>query len=107
MLATMRRQITAGLALCFGVGWGLGFLVASDFNFDRRSYVGGVTYMTESIQHSNTDLWVTVDPMVACQLYVNSSSYLLDGSPSGDDFLAGCRDTYDQQADPLSTGLST
>jgi hypothetical protein len=104
MVATMRRIIVASLSLCFFGGAAMGFLAATDFNFDRHSYIGGVEYVMVRL---SAEPWVTANPVDACQMYVDAGMNEADGFPSEQDFLDGCRDAYERRAGDLSTGLYT
>jgi hypothetical protein len=97
------RQHSAAIALAallLFVGFGVGLIVASDFNIDRNSYRGGVSYIVSRIDALSLGQ-VDVDTMEACTRYVDSGMNSIDGYPSAADFLAGCRDAYADRQRPL------
>jgi hypothetical protein len=86
-----RRAIIGSAVLIFVVGVVFGYLAGDDFSFDRHSYIGGVSYVTE---HSRSDVFVDVGVMTACTAYVKEGKSQADGYLSDNDFLSGCRDAY-------------
>lgn len=87
-----RRAVIISAALIFFVGMVLGYLAGNDFNFDRHSYTGGVSYV---VTRSQDDVFVDVGVLTACTMYVEAGRSYDDGYLSDKDFLAGCQDAYD------------
>jgi hypothetical protein len=91
MNAIDRRTVIVSTLIIFGIGTGIGFMMGDDFNFDRHSYLGGVSYVI----HRGDQLGGSgVDPIAACTEYVDAGMYRIDGYSSATDFLSGCRDAY-------------
>jgi hypothetical protein len=99
MTAIDRHTVITSIILLFAVGFGFGFMAGDDFNFDRHSYMGGVSYV---VVRDQPDPAITDDPLSSCISYVNAGSNAVDGYASGDDFLAGCRDAYRSRRESVS-----
>lgn len=87
-----RRAAIISAAFILFVGMLLGYLVGNDFNFDRHSYTGGVSYVTA---RSQDDMFIDVGILAACTAHVEEGRSQAEGYTSDKDFLAGCQDAYD------------
>lgn len=87
-----RRAVIISAAFIFIVGMVLGYLAGNEFNFDRHSYTGGVSYV---VTRSQNDVFMDVGVLTACTRYVEDGRSQDDGYLSSKDFLTGCQDAYD------------
>jgi hypothetical protein len=83
----VRTAVALGSGTVFGAAL-MGSLMISRAPTDLDSFGGGYSYVSG---RSAVIVPAGIDPLAACQAYVEESMYLIDGYHSGDDFLNGCR----------------
>lgn len=103
-MISLRRQLFVGAIVVFLNGLGIGYLVATEFNFDRHSYMGGVSYV---VTRSDPLSAVATDPLTACQEYLDAGMNELDGYMSKTSFLDGCRDAVAEREIRISVSPRT